>query len=130
MKTRSPSASPSPLLALLVAILGQPGAALRAETRVAVSLTPAAVREAILAARDGDVVQLPAGTAVWSSGWNTGHWMKMKAITIQGAGIDRTIIRDGTSTASGDEPFWIDGAEGKPFRITGIVFDNTVTGAT
>lgn len=49
MKTRSPSACPSTLLALLVVILGQPRAVLHAETLVAASLTPDAVREAILA---------------------------------------------------------------------------------
>ena len=69
--------------------------ALHAETRTAAALTPEAVWEAIDAAKDGDTVQLPAGTAVWTKGWNTGHWAKMKAITIQGAGIDKTIIRDG-----------------------------------
>ena len=46
----------------------------------------------------------------------------MKAITIQGAGIDRTNIIDDTSTAGGDEPFLIRSVKGKPFRITGITF--------
>ena len=59
----------------------------RAETRTAAALTPEAVWEAINAAEDGDIVQLPEGTAVWKRGWNAGHWAKMKAITIQGAGI-------------------------------------------
>jgi hypothetical protein len=99
--------------------------ALYAETRTAAALTSEAVWEAIDAAKDGDTVELPAGTAVWTRGWNTGHWAKMKAITIQGAGIDKTIIRDSTSRAAGDEPFEIKGVEGKPFRITGITFDGT-----
>ncbi len=99
--------------------------ALHAETRTAAALTSEAVWEAIDAAKDGDTVQLPAGTAVWARGWNTGHWAKMKAVTIQGAGIDKTVIRDATSRAAGDEPFVINGVEGKPFRITGITFDGT-----
>jgi hypothetical protein len=49
----------------------------------------------------------------------------MKAITIQGAGIDETIIRTDTTTAPGDKSFVLNGVEGKPFRITGITFDGT-----
>ena len=79
----------------------------------------------IQAANDGDTVQLPAGTAVWKHGWNSEHWAKMKAIMIQGAGIDETIIRTDTTTAPGDKAFVINGVEGKPFRITGITFDGT-----
>src|SRR5665811_1460095 len=96
-----------------------------AETRTAADLTPEAVWEAINAARDGDTVQLPEGTAVWKKGWNSGHWAKMKTITIQGAGIDKTIIRTDTTTAPGDKSFVLNGVEGKPFRITGITFDGT-----
>jgi len=90
---------------------------------MAEALTPEAVWDAINEAKDGHIVQLPERTAVWKNGGNTRYWAKMKAITIQGAGIDKTIIRDETSTASGDEPFDIKGVEGKPFRITGITFD-------
>src|SRR4051812_29902511 len=78
----------------LAVIAGSLPKTLHAETRTAAALTPEAVRDAINAARDGDTVQLPEGTAVWKHGWNTGHWAKMKAITVQGAGIDKTIIRD------------------------------------
>jgi hypothetical protein len=115
----------SPALSLLAAVLGLTTTALLAETRTATSLTPEALWDAISAASDGDTIQLPQGTAIWKHGWNTNHWSKMKAITIQGAGIDKTIIRDDTSTAAGDEPFEIKGVEGKPFRITGITFDGT-----
>lgn len=113
------------VLSLLVAASALLLKSVRAEVRVATALTPEAVWEAISAASDGDIVQLPEGVAVWKRGWNTGRWAKMKAITIQGAGIDKTIIRDETSTAAGDEPFEIKGVEGKPFRITGITFDGT-----
>ena len=63
-------------------------------TRMVEGLTPEAVWEAIDAAKDGDTVQLPAGTAVWTKGWNTGRGAKMKAIIIQGAGMDKTVICD------------------------------------
>jgi hypothetical protein len=98
--------------------------ATHAETRAAAALTSEAVREAIDAAKDGDIVELPAGTAVWSKGWNTGHGAKMKAITIQGAGIDKTIIDDGRAKPDAP-PFVLLGVEGKPFRVTGITFDGT-----
>jgi hypothetical protein len=78
-----------------------------ADTHTAKDLTPDWVLTAIRAAEDGDTVQLPAGTYVWSKGWNTSTWLAMKAITIQGAGIDRTNIIDDTSTAGGDEPFLV-----------------------
>ena len=63
---------------------------------------------------------------MWTKGWNTGHWAKMKAITIQGAGIDKTVICDNRPTRdAGMMPFWLVGVEGKPFRVTGITFDGT-----
>jgi hypothetical protein len=54
--------------------------ALHTEIRTAEALTREAVWNAISAAKDGDTVQLPQGTAVWKRGWNTNHWAKMKAI--------------------------------------------------
>ena len=48
-------------LSLLVAAGGLRPDAVRGETRMAASLTPEAVWDAINAAKDGDVVQLPAG---------------------------------------------------------------------
>ena len=103
-------------LSFVVAVVGSLQTIVHAEIRVATALTPEAVWDAIDAAKDGDVVQLPAGKAVWKRGWNSGHWAKMKAITIQGAGIDETIIRTDTTTAPGDKAFVINGVEGKPFR--------------
>ncbi len=109
---------------LLVAADGVLPTTVRAETRTAAALTPEAVWEAIDAAKDGDTVQLPAGTAVWSKGWNTGHAAKMKAITIQGAGIDKTVIGDDRARPDA-APFYLLGVEGKPFRLTGITLDGT-----
>jgi hypothetical protein len=113
------------LVSLLVAADCVLPTTVRAETRTAAALTPEAVWDAINAAKDGDIVQLPEGMVVWKKGWNAGHWAKMKAITIQGAGIDKTIIRTDTTTAPGDKAFVVNGVEGKPFRITGITFDGT-----
>ncbi|MGA2657398.1 MAG: hypothetical protein ABSH34_07740 [Verrucomicrobiota bacterium] len=124
-----PTTGPLVHMLVLVSLLGAAEGLLpttvRAETRTAAALTPEAVWDAINAAKDGDIVQLPEGTAVWKSGWNSELWAKMKAITIQGAGIDKTIIRTDTTTAPGDKAFVLNGVEGKPFRITGITFDGT-----
>jgi len=125
MKSRSTRFGLLLALPLLVTVDGLLPKTVRGEIRTATALTPEAVRVAIKAAKDGDIVQLPAGMAVWKKGWNAGHWAKMKAITIQGAGIDKTIIRTDTTTAPGDKSFVINGVEGKPFRITGITFVGT-----
>ena len=126
MRIRTPRFRWLLVCCLLVSANGLLPKAVRAETRTAASLTPEAVWEAIDAAKDGDTVQLPAGTAVWTKGWNTGHGAKMKAITIQGAGIDKTVIVDGrTAQGNGTVPFWLAGVEGKPFRLTGITLDGT-----
>ena len=53
-------------LFFLVAADGLPPTTVRGETRMAAALTPEAVWDAIDAAKDGDTVQLPAGTAVWT----------------------------------------------------------------
>jgi hypothetical protein len=110
---------------MLVAADGLGPGAAHGETRMAAKLTPEAVWDAINAAKDGDTVRLPAGTAVWTKGWNAGHSAEMKAITIEGAGIDKTIIRTDTTRTPGDKAFVLRGVEGKPFRITGITFDGT-----
>ena len=100
--------------------------ALRAETRMAAALTPEAVWDAINAAKDGDTVQLPAGTAVWTQG------MEHRAL-----GEDESDHHPGRRNrqddhsrripprAAGDKSFVVNGVEGKPFRITGITFDGT-----
>jgi hypothetical protein len=113
-------------LSFLVAADGLQHEVVRAETRTAAALTPEAVGAAIGAAKDGDTVQLPAGTAVWSTkSWNTGHSPKVKTIIIQGAGIDQTIITVDKSK-NGNTSFNLEGMEGKPFRVTGITLDGSL----
>ena len=82
MRSRAAGRRSFMLAFLLVAATGVVPTTLRAKTRTAAALTPEAVWDAINAAEDGDVVQLPEGTAVWKRGWSAGHWAKMKAITI------------------------------------------------
>lgn len=92
----------------------------RAATIDAASCSQGDVQAAVDAAVDGDVVAVPAGECRWSGPVFT----QGKGITIQGAGIDRTTIEDRTGSDWQESPFWIDGEEGRPFRITGF----TLTG--
>ena len=50
-----------------------------------------AVLSAVNSARDGDIVVIPAGNCTWNSTVSISD----KSITLQGAGIDRTVITDG-----------------------------------
>ena len=63
------------------------------------------VQSAIDAASDGDVVIIPPGSCTW----NTAVTFSNKAITVQGAGIDQTIITDLTGSKQGEAAFWIEG---------------------
>jgi hypothetical protein len=68
MNIRSTRFRLSLVLSFLVVADGFLPEAVGAENRMAAALTPEAVWEAIDAAKDGDTVQLSAGTANWSKG--------------------------------------------------------------
>lgn len=78
------------------------------------------VQGAVDSAMDGDLVLVPPGRCRWTSPVFTNG----TAVTIQGSGIDRTTIVDGTGNDWQQSPFWAEGEEGRPFRITGF----TLTG--
>ena len=61
------------------------------ETIVAASLSQADVQKAVDGATDGSTVELPAGTATWS----TAVTVTDKFISIVGAGVDKTTIVGG-----------------------------------
>jgi len=96
------------------------------------SATPHDVQAAIDRAEDGDTVLIPAGTCVWKQPVRLGTvtWEKggpkttgQKHLTIQGAGIDQTILVDEVPpcpTGTDDSLFILHTVEGKPFRITGM----------
>jgi hypothetical protein len=92
-----------------------------AATINAVSCSQADVQSAINAATDGDTVRVPAGSCTWTSPVTISN----KQFTVQGAGIDQTIITDATANTWYNTPFWITGQEGKPFRISGFTFNGT-----
>ena len=93
-----------------------------AETIKAASCSQDDVQKAIDAATDGDVVEVPAGTATWTttSATEPAVLISEKTITLQGAGVDKTIIIDETGHAWRDLLLWISGT--KPSRITGFTF--------
>lgn len=90
-----------------------------AATINAASCSQTDVQAAVNSANNGDTVVVPAGSCTWTSVIK----LKDKGITIQGAGIDQTVITDSTTSDWEQTPFWIIGSEGKPFRITGFTFN-------
>lgn len=86
---------------------------------------PQSVQNAVDFAADGDVIELPSGKTVWKSP----VIIKNRAVTIIGKGIDKTILVDSTGTKWKEAPFWIEGVEGKPVRISGITFIGSSTQA-
>src|SRR5438874_12360362 len=83
-----------PLVAgLLLSLLGQ----IQAGAAVINAASPSFgnVSTAIALAANGDTVVIPSGTATWTSSLTIS-----KAITLQGAGVGQTIIKDGFPATS------------------------------
>ncbi len=80
----------------------------------AASVQAAVIQAAIDLAQDGDTVQVPSGTAVWSLRVN----LVNKAIILKGAGIGATVIHEGSTSGV----LCLSGAEEKPFRVSGFSF--------
>src|ERR1700746_237618 len=76
---------PALVVGILFTVLGR----VEAATINAASPSFTAVNTAIALAANGDTVVIPAGTATWTSSLIIG-----KAITLQGAGVGQTIIKD------------------------------------
>ncbi len=101
---------------------------LKADVIYSASCAREDVQSAIDMAQDGDTVMIPEGESVWDKSVKIGEiisWTPIvysgKAITVMGAGIDRTVIIAGISESGRAViPFVIRTEEGKPFRITGM----------
>lgn len=101
------------LIAALVAISTS-----EAATITAASCSSANITTAISLASTGDTVQVPAGSCTWTG---TGAVaINNKNITLQGAGIDVTII-----TISSPEGFRVQATNTGAFRVTGFTFRST-----
>lgn len=94
---------------------------IKAATIAAASASRSDVASAISSASDGDIVTIPAGTADWNTVLDI-----TKAITLQGAGMDSTIIRD--QITSGPLITWTL-VGNKNSRMTGIGFQDNGRGA-
>lgn len=112
-----------------------------AATFTAASCSHTDVQAVVATAADGDTVQIPAGTCTWTetvtfgevTNWHTSPvTITSKAITIQGAGIGRTIIKDGVAKAANTTRGSVLGMltkQGGLTRVTGITFDRSDTSA-
>jgi hypothetical protein len=101
------------LVATLILALSRLAGATTINTK---SVSQSDVAAAITLAADGDTVTIPGGTASW-----TRTLRVRKGITIQGAGVGVTIIKD--NVQSGPLIQWTLVA-GQPARLTGIEFQD------
>ncbi len=85
-----------------------------AATFTATSCDKAAVDTAIARATDGDTVVIPSGSCIW-----TACSTVTKGITIQGTGVDSTVL---TNTTAGSCVFTMNVSSPKTWKITGITF--------
>jgi hypothetical protein len=96
-------------------------ASVEAATRTAASCSRADVGTAVNSAADGDTIVIPAGTCTWS----TNLTITNKILTIQGAGMNSTIIVDGVSKGNYPNVPQVISYKTKPgglTRITGMTF--------
>ena len=104
-----------------------PVAMAQAATIQASSCSRDHVSAAVNSARDGDIVVIPAGSCTWNSTVTIDN----KSITLQGAGIDRTIITDGISSLpNAGKPRMLDWfvKAGGVSRLTGFTFHGGTAG--
>ena len=88
----------------------------RAGVKTAASTGFNDVAATVSSAKDGDTVVLPAGTTSWTSTLTI-----KKAITLQGAGVGQTIIKDDLLTKNA-HLISITTSAGKCYRLTGLEF--------
>src|SRR5689334_17982525 len=88
-----------------------------AATIIAQSASLIDVRAAVTAAAPGDIVQVPAGNATWTSTLNIS-----RGITLVGAGVGQTIITSGIDDKFSAMLSYAPSLN-ETFRITGFTFD-------
>jgi hypothetical protein len=118
LRRRLPTSAPrvTALVSLAATLILTVSGLAAATTINAKSASQSDVAAAIASAADGDTVTIPGGTASW-----TRTLQIKKGITIQGASVGATIIKD--SVQSGQLIRWTLAA-GYPSRLTGIEFQD------
>ena len=93
----------------LLVVHGIPATAARAATQAAKTCSQQDVQAAINAAQDGDSVVVPAGTSEYETITSGVPALKVnnKGLTLIGAGIGRTILKDNTFSPAKHQ--WSDG---------------------
>jgi hypothetical protein len=117
-----PRANYAILNSILAALLFASSSTAQATTFNAASPSLADVRAVIASAANGDTVAIPAGTATWTSTLNV-----TKAITLAGAGIGQTIIRDNIPRGRSSSIINWTLQASRPSRMTGIEFQNVAS---
>src|SRR5262249_44361720 len=88
--------------------------------RDAASCSPAGILAAVAVSVNGDTIRIPAGMCVWTSTITIN-----KGVTLQGAGIDQTIIVDARVRSSGGSNgnlMTVNVPNGTIFRLTGTTW--------
>jgi hypothetical protein len=107
---------PIPLICGLILLLSKQGFA---ATITAASVALSDVQNAVNSAVAGETVQIPPGSATWTAGLTIN-----KAITLQGSGIGRTIVKNGITASSNSPLLNVSTVANQNIRITGIEFQN------
>jgi hypothetical protein len=106
-----------------------------AEVIRASSCAQADVQVAVNSAKDGDTVLMPAGNSVWTSP-STGNMVndnrpsvsvQGRSLTLQGAGIDKTVITDNTGGQCFQVPIRVVNGGGRSLRIADFTFKSAAT---
>ena len=115
---------------VLAALLFAASGAAQGATINARSSSLADVSSAIIAARDGDIVIIPAGTASWTSTLVIAKGITLQGQTttnpVAGTAVDKTIIQDNVPRGAAGTPLIkVQSVLGQSYRISGITFSLT-----
>jgi hypothetical protein len=120
------------LAALLFAASGAAQAATQPATIAALSPSLVDVQKAISSAVDGDTVNIPAGTATWTSALTITKGITLIGQTttdsVAGTAVDKTIIIQANAPSTSSAPLIrVSSTLGKSYRVSGLTFQDLHT---